>query len=150
MKRFQLSHSAGSTLIELIIVVAIITILASVAMPTFASYRNKSRVSSTMASGDAIRSALASYAASHPAMAYPAAINDHAELVALVNKYGGQLSLAAASGRFSLQNYTPLDRENDGDVESYTMDLRVSGVPTAMAGWCVVVTPGHITKCDPI
>jgi type II secretory pathway pseudopilin PulG len=44
-------------------VVAIIGMLATIAVPNFISYRNKSRVAVAVSTGDGIRAALASYAA---------------------------------------------------------------------------------------
>jgi prepilin-type N-terminal cleavage/methylation domain-containing protein len=150
MSHHRLSRSSGFTLIELVVVVAIIAILGTVAVSAFLTYRDKSRVSATVASSDAIRSALAGYATAHATMSYPAAIADYNSLVTLVNAHGGQLSPTSYKSGFTLQDYTAIDSEKDGDYESYTLRVRVSNVPTTKVGWCVVITPSAITRCDAI
>ena len=66
MLRIILAKTAGSTLIELTVVVAIIASLAAMAVPTFIAYRDRSRVAQAISSSETIRAALASYAAKQP------------------------------------------------------------------------------------
>jgi prepilin-type N-terminal cleavage/methylation domain-containing protein len=61
LQKLRGSNSKGFTLIELMIVIAIIGILAAIAIPNFIAYRNKAYCSATESDGQNIAAAIADY-----------------------------------------------------------------------------------------
>ncbi len=61
LQKLRGNNSKGFTLIELMIVIAIIGILAAIAIPNFIAYRNKAFCSAAESDANAIASGLADY-----------------------------------------------------------------------------------------
>ncbi|MDZ7597855.1 MAG: prepilin-type N-terminal cleavage/methylation domain-containing protein [Desulfobacterales bacterium] len=74
LSRLRKSNEKGFTLIELMIVIAIIGILAAIAIPNFISYRNKSYCSATESDANMIAAAIADYYAIPSRVGFPPAI----------------------------------------------------------------------------
>ena len=52
MPRIILAKTAGSTIVELSVVIAIIASLAAMAVPTFVAYRDKARITQVVGSSE--------------------------------------------------------------------------------------------------
>lgn len=139
---------SGFTLIELMIVVAIIGILAAIAVPNFIAYRNKARVSSCIGNSGSIRGAMAGYAADSISSLFPdeSSINDWTSLVSLVNANGCTLKETDAEQGMTLNTYVTIDSDGDGTRDDYYYIFYTTGVPPDMDGAQVEVRPSGITK----
>ncbi len=90
-------NSKGFTLIELMIVIAIIGILAAIAIPNFIAYRDKAFCSRAESDANAVAAALADYFAIPTHVTYPGS-DPTAELGVTLSGSGTSVNTGTVSG----------------------------------------------------
>lgn len=134
------TRAAGFTLVEVMIVTAIIAMLVAIGAPSLRAYANKSRVAQVTATASAIRTALEASAVdtegSYPPAATLATWQNWRDFLA---QFSTPMPATSVEAGIRTITYTA------ANPETYNVQIEVN-VPNGVAGKNIVLTPQGITR----
>ena len=143
-------NQKGFTLIELMIVVAIIGILAAVAIPNFLEYRNKSKIAACVETGGMIRASLAAFAADSIGNTYPreGRMDTYQNIRTVINDNGGSLDGNPLKHGIVSDGISYVETPDDSAeiAEDYTLVYGVIGIPTTRVGCQILMNSTGIYR----
>lgn len=132
--------AAGFTLVEVMIVTAIIAMLIAIGAPSLRAYANKSRVAQVTATASAIRTAIETYAVdtegSYPPVATLATWQNWRDFLAQFSTPMPATSIQAGIRSITYTSANP---------ETYNVQIEVN-VPAGVVGKNIVLTPQGLTR----
>ena len=143
------SSQNGFTIIEILIVSAIISILILISVPSFLSYKQKALIAAGLASASSIQASMNAYTLSETRGSYPAAakLTGWSDLAGLCNAHGSTLPLSPAQSSFhNWIHYIPVDTDSDSIIDMYYLLVRIRGIYRETPGSQIQISPCCLVK----